>query len=574
MPAATGCSATFASTATVTLAAKAKSGSSFVGWLGACTGLVSCRPVMSQNRSATARFLKGPFTLKIAGGGSGTGSGRVRSQTGLSPAINCAITSGAAAASGCSASYPAGTAVTLTATATTGHTFAGWSTPCAGSGNCQLTVRDPRTVFVAFSPAGTNASAVRGKWGTPFATNVLAVHAHLLPTGKVFFWGKQGQARLWDPAHPTAAFVDVTKAYPIYCTGHTFLSRWTTAHRGGSLPTSGKPKGDSRGAIYDPATNGWSTAAAMAQGRYYPTLLALPSGRILAVSGSDQTGAVVTVPEIGDGVSWQRLTGATLAIPEPDYPAMFIAPNGKVFLAGFPATSRYLSVEGTGGWTAVADRKVADRTMGSAVMYAPGKILYVGGGDPPTNSAKSSISTRARQLAAGGADALRAASDQRHILADGSILVTNGTSGPGSTTSPARCSMPSCGIRPPNRGRSWRGRARDGRTTPPRCCCPTAGCSRAGAVKAGGWTTPASQLTLQVFSPPVSVQRRRHAGLAAGPHLGAEPTVYEQSFTVQTPSAASVTRGTLIRLSLGDPRLQPEPADLPADLQRPRGAAR
>ena len=61
---------------------------------------------MSQNRSATARFLKGPFTLKIAGGGSGTGSGRVRSQTGLSPAINCAITSGTAAASGCSASYP------------------------------------------------------------------------------------------------------------------------------------------------------------------------------------------------------------------------------------------------------------------------------------------------------------------------------------------------------------------------------------------------------------------------------------------------------------------------------------
>src|SRR4051794_40241005 len=195
--AATGCTAQFTSGVTVTLTAAAKSGSSFVGWLGACTGLVACRPVMNANQAATARFLKGPFTLKIAGGGSGTGSGRVRSQTGLSPAINCAITSGAAAASGCSASYPAGTAVTLTAAATTGQTFAGWSTPCAGSGSCQLTVRDPRTVFVAFSPAGTNASAVRGKWGMPFATNVLAVHAHLLPTGKVFFWGKQGQARLW-----------------------------------------------------------------------------------------------------------------------------------------------------------------------------------------------------------------------------------------------------------------------------------------------------------------------------------------------------------------------------------------
>ena len=39
--AATGCSAQFTSGVTVTLTAKAKSGSSFVGWLGACTGLVT-----------------------------------------------------------------------------------------------------------------------------------------------------------------------------------------------------------------------------------------------------------------------------------------------------------------------------------------------------------------------------------------------------------------------------------------------------------------------------------------------------------------------------------------------------
>ena len=176
-----------------------------------------------MNRAVTARFLKGPFTLKIAGGGSGTGSGRVRSQTGLSPAINCTITSGTAAATGCSASYPAGNVVILTATASTGHTFAGWSTPCGGTGTCQLTMRNPRTIYAAFSPRGHNAAAIRGKWGTPFATNVLAVHAHLLPTGKVLFWGKQGEARLWNPADPSAGFADVTKAYQLYCTGHAFL---------------------------------------------------------------------------------------------------------------------------------------------------------------------------------------------------------------------------------------------------------------------------------------------------------------------------------------------------------------
>jgi hypothetical protein len=48
--------------------------------------------------------------------GAGASSGRVASQAGLSPAIDCQITAGVAASSGCSASYPRGTSVTLTAT--------------------------------------------------------------------------------------------------------------------------------------------------------------------------------------------------------------------------------------------------------------------------------------------------------------------------------------------------------------------------------------------------------------------------------------------------------------------------
>jgi WD40 repeat protein len=548
--AATGCSARFATTATVTLTAKAKSGSSFVGWLGTCTGLVTCAPGMSQNRAVTARFLKGPFTLKVLGGGSGTGSGRVRSQTGLSPAINCAITSGAAAASGCSAAYPAGTIVTLTATAATGQTFSGWSTPCGATGSCTLTVKEPRTIFAAFSPAGTNASALRGKWGAPFATNVLAVHAHLLPTGKVFFWGKKGEARLWDPAHPTAPFVDVTKAYPIYCTGHTFLPDGRLLIVGGSLPTSGKPKGDSRGAIYDPATNAWSAAAPMAQGRYYPTLLALPSGQVLAVSGSDQTGAVVTVPEIGDGVSWQRLTGATLAIPDPYYPAMFIAPSGKVFLAGFPATSRYLSLSGMGGWTAVADRKVADRTMGSAVMYAPGKILYVGGGDPPTSSAEvidlNQSSPSWRLIAS-----MRFARRQTNatILADGSILVTNGTSGPGFNDF-TRPVFDAERWNPATESWSLMARESAGRTYhSTTLLLPDGRVLSGGSGEGAGVDYASSQLTLQIFSPPYLFNA--DGTLASRPAVTSAPSrlTYGQSFTVQTPSSATVTRGTLIRLS-------------------------
>jgi hypothetical protein len=546
---ASGCSAQFGTTVTVTLTAKAKSGSSFVGWLGACTGLTACQPVMSQNRAVTARFLKGPFTLKVAGGGSGTGSGRVRSQTGLSPAIDCTITSGTAASTGCSAAYPAGTSVTLSATAATGQSFAGWSTPCGGTGSCQLTMTEPRTMFASFTPAGSSTAAIRGKWGAPFATNILAVHAHLLPTGKVFFWGRTGEARLWDPAHPSAGFVDVTKTYQLYCTGHTFLPDGRLLIVGGAISTVGNPKGDARGTIYNPSTNGFTTATPMAQGRYYPTLTTLPSGKILVVSGSDQTGAVVTIPEIGDGVTWRRLTTAPLSIPTPYYPAMFIAPNGKVFLAGFPATTRYLAVAGTGSWTTVATRKVADRTMGSAVMYAPGKILYVGGGDPPTNSAEV-IDLQA-------APSWRLVSPMRFarrqtnatILADGSVLVTNGSSGPGFNdfTRPvydAELWNPAT--------ESWSLMAREsaGRTYhSTTLLLPDGRVLSGGSGEGGGVDYANSQLTLQVFTPPYLYNA--DGTLASRPAISSAPNrlTYGQSFTVQTPNAASVTRGTLIRLS-------------------------
>jgi hypothetical protein len=547
--AATGCSAPFASGA-VALTAKARSGSSFVGWLGDCTGLVACSPNMSVKRAVTARFLKGPFTLKIAGGGNGTGSGRVRSQAGLSPAIDCAITGGTAGSTGCSAAYPAGTSVTLSASAASGQSFAGWSTPCGGTGSCQLTMNQDRTLYAGFAPAGSSAAAIQGTWGAPFATSILAVHAHVLPSGKVFFWGKSGPARLWDPAHPSAGFVDVSKAYQIYCTGHTFLPDGRLLIVGGSIPTTGNPKGDARGTIFDPGTGTFSPASPMAQGRYYPTLTTLPTGKILVVSGSDQTGAVVTIPEIGDGVTWRRLTGAPLAIPTPYYPAMFVAPNGKVFLAGFPGTSRYLSVAGSGAWTTVATRKVADRTMGSAVMYAPGKILYVGGGDPPTSSAEV-IDLNQAAPSWHLVSPMRFARRQTNatILADGSVLVTNGSSGPGFNdfTSPvfdAELWRPATG--------SWSLMAREsaGRTYhSTTLLLPDGRVLSGGSGEGGGVDYAHSQLTLQVFTPPYLYNA--DGTLAARPVISSAPSrlTYGQRFTVQTSSAASVTRGTLIRLS-------------------------
>jgi hypothetical protein len=66
--ASTGCTALITHGVTVTLTAQPASGHSFVGWGNACTGTAGCRVSMTTARTVSARFLKGPFTLKISSG--------------------------------------------------------------------------------------------------------------------------------------------------------------------------------------------------------------------------------------------------------------------------------------------------------------------------------------------------------------------------------------------------------------------------------------------------------------------------------------------------------------------------
>ena len=428
VPAATGCKATFNSGTNVTLTATPKNGHSFRGWFRLCSGTGTCSTSMSVNRTADARFSKGPFKLTIAGG-SGTGSGTVKSQSGLTPAINCTITNGVAAATGCSVSYPANTNVVLTATAAAGSSFNTWGPPCSGSGTCQYTIIQARTINAIFASTGSDPVATKGEWGPTFQTPVVGIHVHLLPTGKVLLWGDRGDAQLWDPESPNAGFTAIAKTYRIFCSGHTFLPDGRLLITGGTISGT---RGDPRAVIFDPATNSWTPTSSMAQGRYYPTTTVLSNGNVVAISGSDETATVVDIPEVWNGSTWRRLTSASLSIPNPYYPAVFLAPNGKPFLAGFQATTRYLSTGSSGQWNTVATRNAPDRKLGSAVMYAPGKVLYAGGGDPPTSSAEV-IDLNAASPGWRDVAGMQFARRQMNatILADGSVLVTNGTSGPG-----------------------------------------------------------------------------------------------------------------------------------------------
>ena len=137
------CSAPFAANASVVLSATPGAGQVLSGWGGACTGAgPSCTVTMSQARSVSAVFAAAPavqrtLSVTLAGGGV------VRSQP---VGIDCGST--------CSATFGDGASVVLTATASAGQRFAGWSGACSGSSaTCTLAMSADRSVAASFAAA-------------------------------------------------------------------------------------------------------------------------------------------------------------------------------------------------------------------------------------------------------------------------------------------------------------------------------------------------------------------------------------------------------------------------------------
>jgi hypothetical protein len=154
------CQHQYSQGAVVHLTPTPASGSAFAGWSGGgCSGTGTCTVAMSSDQSVTATFnTMPPVTHSLTVSKSGNGSGGVTS----SPAgIDCGAT--------CSDSYTAGTQVTLTATADSGSTFAGWSGGgCSGTGVCTVTLNTDTTVSASFTavqppPTGCVVPKLKGK---------------------------------------------------------------------------------------------------------------------------------------------------------------------------------------------------------------------------------------------------------------------------------------------------------------------------------------------------------------------------------------------------------------------------
>jgi hypothetical protein len=374
-----------------------------------------------------------------------------------------------------------------------------------------------------------------GQWSSVKSWPVPAVHAHLLPTGKVMFFsefeaGDDGPY-LWDPVADQLQQLP-PPGYNIFCAGHSFLPDGRLLIAGGHIDTD---RGLPDAILFDPFNLSWTRQPDMAQGRWYPTNTTLPNGEVLVTAGATESGTHAPIPEVwSPATGWRRLTGASRTLPY--YPWMFVAPNGKLFMAGPEAPTPWLDASGTGAWvTGPRTRYGAKRGYGSAVMYDVGKVLIVGGNAPPTNSAEVIDLNQS-------APAWRVIQPMSYVrrqhnatlLPDGSVLVTGGHSG----------AVLDDATRPRLETELWNPLTERWSQLAPmgayRGYHSVAVLLPDGRVlSAGGRRVK----TMQVFSPPYLFKGSRPVILSTLENLA-----YGQTFSVSSAQAASIAQVTLVRL--------------------------
>jgi hypothetical protein len=134
------CAVTIRVGTSITASASPDDGWTFSGWSGSCGGGTSCQFTVDKDMELDAAFaLKPTVPNQHVLTAARNGSGSIKS----SPAgLDCGAS--------CSAQFPDGATVTLSATADSGWRFDSWSGVCGGSGTCIVQVGSDTTVWATF----------------------------------------------------------------------------------------------------------------------------------------------------------------------------------------------------------------------------------------------------------------------------------------------------------------------------------------------------------------------------------------------------------------------------------------
>jgi hypothetical protein len=291
-----------------------------------------------------------------------------------------------------------------------------------------------------------------GSWTLGQNTSIVAIHAALLPNGKIFYLAGSGfhggqkkgpfEARILDPINGSEK--NLQQADDLFCIGQCQLQNGNILIAGGTLMydtdvdnCNGAWHGLNAAYELDVSSESLLKVSSMAHGRWYPTCVTLSDGQVFVANGFDEYGIHNRLVEVYDpnSKSWTKsfdpATGSTYCVGQSQeadcpgagslcyggpnngvapnvgiYPRAHLMPSGLVVTCG---GSREAAVRtwapSTGAWRAVATTSMR-RDYGTSFLLPlnntvseRGKILVVGGS--PTSGSQATTTAEIIDFNAG-----------------------------------------------------------------------------------------------------------------------------------------------------------------------------
>ena len=314
---------------------------------------------------------------------------------------------------------------------------------------------NPEYVDGCSNTSCVDSPSTTGKWGEVFSIPIIPIHMSLGPDGRVLMYGSgkdgsQGTMEyvVWDRQPSGHHFTTLPNTMPTdtFCAGQSRLASSGDLIMIGGDNGTGENFGNANTTLFSANNLIKNVNYSMVYPRWYPTVTTLPGDEYLVQGGSTNgvLGTGVIVPEIyNPRIGYRSLINARSEFAYGDdfnrwwYPRTWVLPNRKIFTISGPAMY-YTDVKNFG--QTVPAGELSTENIGAtstAVMYRPGKILQVGGGDKANHVGDSVIASNAASIidVKGEWPSVRQISpmkNRRHwanstLLPDGNVLVTGGS---------------------------------------------------------------------------------------------------------------------------------------------------
>jgi hypothetical protein len=428
------------------------------------------------------------------------------------------------------------------------------------------------------------------------STSTVAIHVALTRTGKIFYLAGSGwninnengpyQARLLDPV--TGIDTNVPLSKDLFCAGQCQLPNGNMLFCGGTAiyendinNCDGRWHGARFAFEFDVTTGTLVERSPMQTGRWYPTLITLPDGRVLVVSGMDDLGSYNYLAEVYDPVSrtWSTsfdpFSANTYCVGQDStcpgagspcfggpnqgtapwlslYPRMFLMPSGLVYTSS-QREELFLFDPSTSRWTNVGRSAFGQyRDYGTSILLPlqnstseRGKVMVLGGSSTDTGPATNVVEIHDFNQGTSTSPNIRTVGPLNFgrkyplpiILPNGKVVVFGGSA----QANENPIFVPEM-FDPENESLGWVSLPA---ATVPRVYHGTALLLPDGSV----WTassTPqigVSELRIEIFRPSYFFSSTARPTISGAPTVGG----YGGTITIPTPNAANIARVSLIK---------------------------